>query len=89
MQHYRVGHVNMWEQHLTLTFLFFAGFEHSRQTEVSARTEPAARERRKGPVSARPLRHRDSSAASVHPGDQDQEHDLQNQTQAGLHTLSV
>ena len=69
--------------------LFFTGFEHPGPTEVSAWTEPASRKRRKGPVTARTFCHRDSSAAAVHPGDQDQEHDLQNQTQAGLHTSGL
>lgn len=69
--------------------LFFTGFEHPGPTEVPAWTEPASRKRRKGPVTARTFCHRDSSAAAVHPGDQDQEHDLQNQTQAGLHASGL
>lgn len=69
--------------------LFFTGFEHPGPTEVPTWTEPASRKRRKGPVTARTFCHRDSSAAAVHPGDQDQEHDLQNQTQAGLHASGL
>lgn len=67
----------------------FTGFEHSGPTQVPARSEPAAGERREGAISAGSLRHRHSPAASVHPGDQDQEHDLQNQTQAGLHAVGL
>lgn len=63
-----------------------AGAEPPGQTQVSARTEPAARKRRESPAAARSVRHRHSPAATIYSGDQDQKHDLQNQTQAGLHS---
>lgn len=65
------------------------GLKYPRQTEVPAWTEPAAGKRGKGSTSARSLCHCNSSAASIHPGDQNQEHDLQNQTQTGLHTSGL
>lgn len=70
-------------------FVVVAGFKHPGSTQVPARSKPAAGERGKDSLSAGSVCHRHSSAASVHPGDQDQEHDLQDQTQAGLHSACL
>lgn len=63
-----------------------AGAEPPGQTQVLAPAEPAAGKRREAPAAARSVRHRHSSAAPIYSGDQDQKHDLQDQTQAGLHS---
>lgn len=61
---------------------FLAAAEHPGQTEVPPRSESAEW---KQPSSARPVRRGNAAAASGHPGDPDQEHDLQNQTQTRLY----
>lgn len=69
--------------------LVVAGFEHSGSTQVPAWSKPTAGERGKDSLPAGSVCHRHSTAASVHPGDQDQEHDLQDQAQAGLHSAGL
>lgn len=60
-----------------------SGVEHPGPTQVPPRSEPSeVRQRGEYPTSAGPVRHRHTPPASGHPGNQDQEHDLQDQTQA-------
>ena len=72
---------------LTPHYVFIAsqGFDHARASQVPTWAAPAAGERGQGTPPAGVIRHRHASTASIHLGNQDQEHDLQDQAQVGLH----
>lgn len=65
------------------------GAEHPGPPQVPPQSEQPAGWRRQWqagrPLATRLVCHRHTPTAASHPGDQDKEHDLQDQTQAGLH----